>query len=464
MRKRSRLERAAFFCGLLLVVSAVTLTAFGWECLAQTSKQASQDRGELSAVLKGRLDVKDAWQSLPSAEEIKRQTQAMLSRPLSPEDALRIALLNHSGLQAEVQQLGVRHATAYQKSVLLNPTLSGSVWFEDGSVGEIDAALLFDLAPLFYLGLERSGARRELEITRLEVGAAVISFVGQVRVAYFECVANGQLLTVARLDVEAMQAAARAAELLYEAGNLTEFELSMQRVRAAEAQTSLLDARGAWQTSRRRLQQMLGIDSEQEWSVPAQLPEFEEPVREPETLTKQGVAQSLRLQSLRLDQDLSRTRLKLAAWQGWIPTLEVGVSGQADFGQTNEYLIGPAIQIQLPFFGPPVEFEAKIVKSELEYRAERRSIELQANELYEQMQLAVERMEHLRDHVLPLRVQVFEQAQLQFNASAIDVFELLATRQMHIQTQRDYIATLRDSWVLHAQLETLLAGGKPGQR
>src|SRR5690606_20244914 len=136
--------------------------------------------------------------------------------------------------------------------------------------------------------------------------------------------------------------------------------LSTQRVRAAETQTSLLDARGAWQTSRRRLQQMLGIDPEQEWSVPAQLPEFEAPVWEPETLTKQGVAQSLRLQSLRQEQEISRTRLKLAAWQGWIPTLEVGVSGEVDFGRANQYFIGPAIQIQLPFFGPPVEFEAKI--------------------------------------------------------------------------------------------------------
>ncbi len=465
MRKHSKMERAALLAGLWLVITVVMLTVFEWTCWAQAlATDSMEDRGELAAVLKGRLDVKDAWQSLPSAEEIERQTQEILSRPLSIDDALRIALLNNAGLQAEMQTLGVRRATAYQKAVLSNPTLAGSVWFEDGVVAEIDASLMFDLAPLLYLGLARAGARSEVEVARLEAGAAVVSFVDQVRIAYFECVANGQFVAVSELDVQAMQASAGAAALLFDAGNLTQFELLTWRARAAEAQTDLLDARGAWQVSRRQLQELLGIDAAQTWSVPARLPEFVAPAEESETLKNRVVAQSLRLQSLHGDQELSRTRLRLAAWQRWLPMLEVGVSGEADFGRTNQYFIGPAIQIRLPLFRPHVEYEATIVRAELELRAERRSLELLIGELSERMELAVERLEHLRDHVLPLRAQVLEQAQLQFNASTIDVFELLATRQMHIKAQRDYIAAHRDGWLLRAQLETLLAGGKRSEK
>lgn len=463
MATRSKIRQWMVFCGLMGGISAALLTGMVWEVHAE---EPVQERGELAAVLKDRVGLEQAWQNLPSAEEIERLTQALLSQPLSLEDALRIALLNHAGLQADLQQLEITRALTRQKMRLVNPALDGSVWFDKDGLGEIDASLMFDVASLIHRSVLGTGAKQEITIARLEASAAVIGFIERVRVAYYEYLALEKAYESAEQLNAAAQAASKAASLLFEAGNLTQLEAVTQHAMAADSLAALQETRAELRTSRQRLHVLLGIDAAKKWSISTEVQAFSVPSEDVQTLQEQAVARSLRLQELRVGQDLSRTRSRLNSWQRWLPILEIGVSGEAKYengiGNETEYLIGPAVRIAIPLFGSPVPFDAEIVRADFESRAEVRAIELQVGDVYEQLQLASEHVELFRNQVLPLRAQVVEQAQLQFNASGIDIFALVTARQMQIQAERDYIRALRRGLLLSAQMETLMAGGALG--
>jgi cobalt-zinc-cadmium efflux system outer membrane protein len=54
-----------------------------------------------------------------------------------------------------------------------------------------------------------------------------------------------------------------------------------------------------------------------------------------------------------------------------------------------------------------------------------------------------------------------EQAQLEYNAMQIGLYELLAAKQAQVDATRGYIQTVRDYWVARAELERALGGRVP---
>jgi cobalt-zinc-cadmium efflux system outer membrane protein len=63
--------------------------------------------------------------------------------------------------------------------------------------------------------------------------------------------------------------------------------------------------------------------------------------------------------------------------------------------------------------------------------------------------------------VIPLRHQIVEQSQLEFNAMQIGVFELLQAKQSEIDAGREYVESLRDYWLARTELEKALGGRLP---
>jgi cobalt-zinc-cadmium efflux system outer membrane protein len=65
---------------------------------------------------------------------------------------------------------------------------------------------------------------------------------------------------------------------------------------------------------------------------------------------------------------------------------------------------------------------------------------------------------YYRQVVIPLRHQIVEQNQLQFNAMQIGVFELLQSKQAEIDAGREYVEALKDYWMARAELERAVGG------
>ena len=63
--------------------------------------------------------------------------------------------------------------------------------------------------------------------------------------------------------------------------------------------------------------------------------------------------------------------------------------------------------------------------------------------------------------MLPLRNEIVEQTQLQYNAMQLGPFQLLIAKQQQIDAGAAYIRALRDYWLARTELDQLLNGRMP---
>ena len=65
---------------------------------------------------------------------------------------------------------------------------------------------------------------------------------------------------------------------------------------------------------------------------------------------------------------------------------------------------------------------------------------------------------YYRTVLAPLRQQIVHDTELEYNAMAASVFQLLQAKRDQIDTARAYVEELRDYWLARAEVEELAAG------
>ncbi|HSU41057.1 MAG TPA: TolC family protein, partial [Polyangiaceae bacterium] len=68
------------------------------------------------------------------------------------------------------------------------------------------------------------------------------------------------------------------------------------------------------------------------------------------------------------------------------------------------------------------------------------------------------------DVLLPLRQRVLDQTELEYNAMAVGVFQLLQAKREEVETARVYVELLREYWSARIQVERLQAGRVKSER
>ena len=67
-------------------------------------------------------------------------------------------------------------------------------------------------------------------------------------------------------------------------------------------------------------------------------------------------------------------------------------------------------------------------------------------------------VEYYRDELIPVRIQIRDQFQLQYNAMVASPLELFTARQQEIAAERAYLEAKRDYWVTRSELEKTVGG------
>ena len=85
----------------------------------------------------------------------------------------------------------------------------------------------------------------------------------------------------------------------------------------------------------------------------------------------------------------------------------------------------------------------------------------EVREHYHRMLTAYDIAKHQRDIVVPLTEVALGELQLNYNAMLLDVYELLDATREQIEAGKEYVTTLADFWIAHAELTELLGGRLP---
>lgn len=415
--------------------------------------------GEVARAAARRGPYEIAWhRTAEDVEKSGRAVDALLADPLTAGAAARIALLNDPALQAAYEELGIAQAEVVRAALLPNPTLFVSLRFPDTGPRRpsFELGVGQGLLDVLLLPARRALAEDQLERAKLEAGDRVLATAAQAKRTYFDVLGAAQVASARKKAAEAAALALELARRIHGAGNLSDLELAREGDRAATARISSARAETDLAAAREALNRSLGLWGHQtSWTLPASLPDL--PASEPplEHLESEAVASRLDLASARAAVEVQARALGLTVDWRWLGSLDFGVS--AERGTDGGWLLGPNAAVELPVFH---QHQPQIAAAEARLRQSQQGLSALAVWVRSEVRETRDRLlrlrdlaQHYRDVVLPLREEIVELTQREYNFMLASPFDLLTARRSELEAREAYAQTLAGYWKTRAELE-----------
>ncbi len=389
-----------------------------------------------------------------------RVAELLAQQPLTADGAVQVALLNHRGLQARLQDLGIAEAQVVELSRLPNPGFSFGR-MRQGDEREIERGLHFNLAALLLRPLAAQAERRQLQALQQAVAADALALATQARKAYVEAVAAEQTLHYMRQVQQAADASAELARRMAEAGNFNRLRQAREHAFYADAALNVARAQHAQVASRERLIRALGLWGAQTlFTLPDRLPELPGAPPEQPDIEQRAMQQRLDVAAARAHVQATAGALGLTRASRFVSVFEFGLSHHSS--NEGPRKTGWEIGFEIPLF----DFgEARVAKAQALYarsvhEAQRVAVEARSEvrEAWHALRTAHDVARHHRDEIVPTARRIGEENLLRYNGMLIGVFELLADARAQIAAVNASIAALRDYWIADADLRAALVG------
>src|SRR6266568_3231601 len=255
-----------------------------------------------------------------TAEDAQAQAAvaSLLSRPLTADSAVQIALLNNRNLQATYEELGIAQADLVEAGLLRNPIFT----FERRFPGQaLEADLLKEFIDILLLPLRKRIAAAQFEAAKLRVGHEILNLAGEVRAAFYEHQGDQQLVDLRKTVADATERSAETALRMQQAGNLKNLDLATEQASHAQAKIDLAKAQANAVQSREKLNKLMGaFGAQTNWTVASRLSEL------PGNEVSTAQLESRAIQQ-RLDLAESRQQLVVGARRGGVARAEAVLHG-----------------------------------------------------------------------------------------------------------------------------------------
>jgi outer membrane protein TolC len=443
----------------VVVLAAATLTACAGTAIDDNLRSAQQLSRE-------RLGADLQWLSTDEARrKAADDVDALLAKPLSADDAVRITLAYSPALQALLFDAAADSAGATQAARLPNPVFAFERLSRDAGGGrelEINRSLSFSLLDILLLPARLRAADRRQEQIRLQLAGNVVQAATDARQAWVRAVAAQQALQYAGQVKASADAGSELARRMQAAGNYSKLQRAREQAFAAEAQAQLARTRQHAQGSREALVRALGLDERQAQALklPDRLPDLPAAMRDEKAISEAAVKERLdvRMAQARLDA-LSREQ-GAARTSSIVNGLEAGIVRDSETGLPPKK--GFELQVPLPVFdtGDAIRSQADARTLAALNRRAQAAAEAgsQLREAYGAYRGSYELARHYRDEIVPLRKSIADENLLRYNGMLIGVFELLADAREQVGSVVQALEAQRDFWLADAALQAALIG------
>lgn len=426
--------------------------------------QPRQGFEEVRTLVEDRMEQRIHWRTGGAEDqEVDRAIAALLAIPLHAEAAVQIALLNNRHLQATFEELNIAQADLVAAGLLRNPIFEAEIRFADAGTSA-EFSLVQEFLAIFQIPLRERIAAAAFAGAQAAVASTVLDLAGAVRESFYDYQAALQLIEMRQTVMAATEAALDLAQRMHDAGNITDRQFALERAQHEQAKLALAATEMLAAAGREQLNALMGVwGADTMWSAAARLPELPEDDGELDTIERAAIENSLDLAIRQREIEGLGERLGLERTFGLVPELETGVTSERE--HDGEWGVGPAVSLPLPIFNqgqPAVAVAAaRLEQAQQQYYA--RAVEVRALARAARLRVltARQRAIYYRDVILPLRQEIVEATQLEYNAMLIGAFELLQAKQAQIAAGAEYIESLRDYWIARTRLDQIRAGRAP---
>jgi outer membrane protein TolC len=371
---------------------------------------------------------------------------------------VRIALLNHPGLQASYWNVGIAQADLARAARIHNPAF-GFKRIAGGGEVEIERSLGFSLVQVLTLPLARRVESARFEQVKLAVGADIERHAAETRRAWIDAVAARQGLDYARQVNAAAEASAALMGRMARSGNAAKLDLAREQAFHAESGAAVARAERQAVKQRERLTRLLGLwGAATGFILPERLPALPAAPVELTDLEGRALEHRLDVAAARHDAAATAGSLGLTRSTRFVNVLELGLERKSETGMPAAR--GYEVSIELPLFDWG---DARSARAEALYMQSLRRVadtaiaaRSQARERYLGYRAAWDLARHYRDEVIPLRKQISQETLLRYNGMLTSTFDLLSDAREQAGAVNAAIEALKEFWSAHADLEEAL--------
>jgi outer membrane protein TolC len=401
-----------------------------------------------------------AEKSGDSATQTNSTVKDLLAKPLTPDSAVQIALLNNRGLQASLSELGVAEADLVQSGRIRNPGFSlGRL--RGGENVEIERSIMFDLVGLLTIPVRSGIEQRRFEQAKLQVATEAVKLAADTRRAYFNAIAAEQTAKYMEQVGNAAEAGAELARRMAKVGNWSKLDQAREQAFYADATAQLARARHNAVASKERLARLLGVwGADATLRLPERLPDIPKAPNEIANLEQRAMEQRLDVQMARRHSEATASALGMTRATGFINVLDAGYRNKSETGSPRAD--GYEIALQLPIFdwGGARTAKAEALYMQSVHRTADTAVRARSEvrEAYSAYRTSYDLARHYRDEVVPLRKKISDEVLLRYNGMLASVFELLTDSRDQVNSVNRAIEAQRDFWIAETDLQAAING------
>ncbi len=433
-----------------MITTATVLTLAGCASMSPDGRY-----GEVRALAQAR-SAQALPATAPGAGAAGQQVADLLAKPLTPDAAVSIALLNNRSLQADYAELGLAEADLVQAGRLPNPGF-GFSRLKGADGVEIERSLTFPLIALLTMPVTRAIEQRRYEQAQLRAAGELLRVADRTRRAWFNAVAAQQSVAYLQQVVSAAEAGAELARRMSEAGNWSKLQQAREQAFHADAIAQLTRARQVHVAERETLARLMGV---QDFTLPERLPDL--PAQPRAAGDADAQAMSNRLDVLMAQKELAglASSLGLTRATRFVNLLDLGYLRNREPG--GQRATGYEIALEIPLFdwGGARVAKAETLYMQAVHRAAATALDArsQVREAHSAYRSAYQLARHYRDEVVPLKKRISDEQLLRYNGMLIGVFELLADAREQVASVNAAIEAQRDYWIADSALQAAMSG------
>ena len=459
-----------------LGVTTVALSPFLLSGCASFSPDAGLSTTKTYAAVE--LD-KDVVKITNEAEAIsvKARVDELLRRPLTPDSAVQIALLQNKALQASFNELGVAEAQFVLATLPPAPRVSVTRLAASMEL-EIERVIALNLLQLVTLPVRTFVAEQRFRSAQFRAAESMLRLAAEARRQYYRTVAANQAVSFLEQALASAESASELATRLGETGALNKLEQAREHAFYTELGAQLARSRVQRQVQRERLIRQLGVwGRDTDFRLPVNLPALPARIETARALEQLAMNKRVDLQVVRFDIQSRAGQFGLNQAIGFISVFEIGAASTFEKSKTvtvkedgdvevdieKSKRRGFEVDLQIPIY----DFGTTAVRGAREayfaaangLAARATNARSQVRESYFRYRGNLDIARHYQNRVLPLRRTIQEQALLQYSGMLIDVTQLIIDARARILSNIAAIEARRDFWIAATDLKASIIGG-----
>lgn len=396
---------------------------------------------------------------------VDARVRQLLSRTLSADAAVQIALLNNKGLQAAYNELALAETDLVEQSLPPNPVFSISRISGNGA-SEIERQVVGDILALATLPFRSDIVRERFRQAQLRAALATLRLAADVRRAYWRAVAGNEMVVLLTDAKATAESTAQLAVKLGETGSLNKLDQAREQVFYAETTADLATARQTATSARERLARLMGLwDGGLDFRLPNQLPPLPRRPHVLPLIEADTVVHRIDLQIARLELNALAKSLNLTEATRFVTLLDLaGISRRTRDPEGPPFRErGFDVQFQIPIFdGGEVRVRQAAETYNLAFnRLTERAINVrsEARDAYQAYRSTYDIAGHYQREIIPLRKIITEEMQLRFSSMQVDIFALLTEARQRLASLRGAIDAKQRFFLAQSDLQTAVNGG-----